>query len=291
MANIIAADVTLGAQSLFVADDPSVLRRQVWWDRKWPFRRDLTITTEDRGDIPEGHPLTVYLSYDLITKGKVRDDLRDIEVLYLSSLVPETWVILRKEAEIVDNQIRVRWDAEAEIEAGNVVEDTYYIYYGNSSLSGKPKVATYSYVDYPISISYIDQQVMFSGSVGDWIDGASEVPLVRATVPVRAEQIQIYANTGPANGIAEVQVDDGAWESVDLFSNETLNSQMVWETTDLSDARHTIRYRVSGRANPAATGRSVNLNMIKYKKHGIVEDVREEVDESLMWSSVIGGTV
>jgi hypothetical protein len=54
-------------------------------------------------------------------------------------------------------------------------------------------------------------------------------------------------------GIAEVKVDTGAWEEVDLYSTTDAMNVVVWSKTGLGNGPHTLVIRWTGRQSPAST--------------------------------------
>ena len=86
--------------------------------------------------------------------------------------------------------------------------------------------------------------------------------------------VQMYAKMGPQYGIAEVSVDGGSPERVDLYKPwwdpSKDGSQLIYETGDLADGPHTLVMTASGDKNPSATGYAISIN--RFSVWGVATD-------------------
>lgn len=267
-------------------------RSQVWWSQNYTYRRNILIEATPAG-LEENHPLTTYLSSKLITQGKVQRDGSDIEVLRLASFVPERWEVLNSYVEVRDQDIKIVWANGYEIPPGEIVTGVYYIYYGNHTLDGAPEPFDTPYVpsDWPLEIAYSHESIDYTRPGEHWIDNVATEYQAKATFNFYGDRVRILADTGLDWGIAEVQIDDGPWERADLFSNPPTSNAVVFSKENLSKATHTLRYRLSGDRNASASDIKINLTKIQFAKWGVGVDMGEEADETLLWSSAIGGTI
>ncbi len=69
--------------------------------------------------------------------------------------------------------------------------------------------------------------------------------------------------TRPDYGIAQVSVDGGPAELVDLYSASTLYKQQLWSSGPLPEGTHTVRITWTGTKNPSATGNKVPLDSLE----------------------------
>lgn len=263
----------------------------VWWNHLYPYRRRLKITASPAG-LDAGHPIVVSLnSDDIIGQDKVLEDFDDMEVLYLVSAVPEHWKALSRQVTEVGDELIVKFNLVSALTANQELDSTYYIYYGNKSLKNKPLTRTYTVNEYPLTVNWDDAGITYTRAGQWWNDNVSEVRHAKASFSFYGDQIKVYADKDPSYGIAEIQIDDGAWEQVDLYANaaDAVANVEVYNETGLSDGRHTIRVRVSGNKNPSASSTQINLTKITYRKTLTVVDVREETDGTMLWGSVFGG--
>lgn len=280
----------------FFVIEPSLLdisRSQFWWNDNYTYRRVIDVEATPTG-LPEDHPITSYITKAIIRQGKARTDGADIEVLRLADIAPERWVVIDKEIEILDDLIRVTWNNGYDIAPGMTLGETYYIYYGNQSLTDAPEVPatpTFHLSEWPVEVLWSDEEISYTRPGEHWIDNIAQEELAKASIYFYGDQIRVFADTGPQWGMAEVQIDNGPWEIVDLHYFTDALDTVVYTATGLSKGMHYLRYRMSGRKNPAADDFKINLTKIQYEKFAVGIDLGEEADETLMWSSALGGTI
>jgi hypothetical protein len=65
----------------------------------------------------------------------------------------------------------------------------------------------------------------------------------------------------------------------------------VLEQTGLAPGVHYLRIKDTGQKHVSSSGTHVNIEAINYRKHGLIENIREESNNSLLWSSIVGGAV
>jgi hypothetical protein len=70
------------------------------------------------------------------------------------------------------------------------------------------------------------------------------------------------AKTSPAYGQAEVKVDGGAAQMVDLYSASTAWKKKVWKSGDLELGDHTVTISWTGDKTKGATGTNINVDAI-----------------------------
>lgn len=255
---------------------------QPWWHTNYPYRRQLSIVPDE--DIEAGYIVRFDLPVAItIESGKVIPlDQEDLEIVYYD---PDP-VVLGRSVEVIDDQILVAFSVGTDV-AEDTVNLDHFAYYGNPDLIDAPSRPVFVDDLWPSDVT-IDDGISFTRPGEFWIDGVSEVMNAKATFTFGGTAVRISAIKGPNAGIAEVQIDDGAWEDVDLYQVTTSAPTVVYEVTDLVDVAHTIRYRVSGRKDSRSTSTAVNLTMIEYAKRVPIEELGEEILE-LTWSTHSGG--
>lgn len=287
---------SLGATLGFDIDDTLFVieRSQVWWNTNWLYRRNIWVQSNLEG-IETQHPITYYLSRRVVAQNKMRSDLADLEVLRLVSFVPEVWTRVPFVASLGDDVIEVQWENEIETVAGVDIRGAYFVYYGNHSLLGDEETAAYSPPAYPVSLPNTSGLLSYTRPGEYWVTeedlAVSRVYGAKMTLPFDGDQVRIKATKGPLWGIAEAQVDEGVWVTVDLYASTESFEEVVFEMTNLGVGRHTVRYRHAGVANPTALSTDINFSHVEYRKNAKAIDVGEEANETLLWGSVIGGVV
>jgi len=120
-----------------------------WWYPDYIYRRKLLLTAPNE-PVRVGHPAEINLGSVLIDYGKVRSDFEDIEVVYVDEdgehqlLYRETEL---EETEFGEGNLWVRFLLYDEIGSGESVSDSYFIYYGNPSLDGRPERPGFDFID------------------------------------------------------------------------------------------------------------------------------------------------
>jgi IPT/TIG domain/N-acetylmuramoyl-L-alanine amidase len=83
------------------------------------------------------------------------------------------------------------------------------------------------------------------------------------TIPFTGTYLAWIATTGPAYGLATVTVD-GVWTyTVDLYSEGTVYTKMVWNTGVLPSGSHRVKITWTGAKNPSATGTYISLDALE----------------------------
>jgi len=73
------------------------------------------------------------------------------------------------------------------------------------------------------------------------------------TVAFNGAKILLYASTGPDHGIAAFSIDGGPENEVDLYAPARADNVQIYASPTLPSGAHTLKVRVTGRQNPAAT--------------------------------------
>jgi len=290
---------TLQQQELFISADleqvkpVEIVRSQIWWSKFYSVRRNLKITATPDG-LPSGHPITAFVSKEISNLNKVQsEDLKDLEVLYLVSTVPDVWRRLPRVYESVSNYYRIRFLLQEPLSANESTEE-YFIYYSNPFRKtvyslGNPYVSSSSELDWPLQIGFSDQLISYTRPGEHWVLGESSTQDARASFEFYGPQVQLIMDKGPNFGIIEVQVDLLDWEEIDLYNSTDLQSQSIYVKSQLSDGPHIIRVKVTGKKNPASSSNNVKLRSFKYKKHSVAIDLGEEQYNKFGWSGRIAG--
>lgn len=260
-----------------------------WWNISYPFRRHLSLVGPS-GGIEAQHPITHIIPLSIsIDSGKVRNDLLDLVVLYYSaSAATPTWSVIPTNAQIVGDNIQVQFPLQADIEEGEVIDNSYYIYYGNSDLEATPTYLSYTPDPWPVELGFADAGISYTRPGEHWNLGISNGVGAKATLAFYGNKVRIIGNKGANWGIAEIQIDDGAWQDVDYFAVLDSFNVEIFSVT-LNKAKHTIRVRDAGKHNPSAYSSSVNIVRFEYSKGIESLDLGEEIND-FEWSSSIGGT-
>jgi subtilisin family serine protease len=110
------------------------------------------------------------------------------------------------------------------------------------------------------------------------------VPGATISVPFNGERLYLYAVKGPSMGIAEISLDAGAFEEVDLYRSTAAYKQMVWSSpVALSPGLHVVRVRCKGAAHPGAPATSTAVNVDYVELAGrLVTTTRVEENSPLL---------
>lgn len=82
------------------------------------------------------------------------------------------------------------------------------------------------------------------------------------TVTFRGTAVSWIGYRGPDAGIANVQIDGGAATAVDLYAASASYQPIVFSSTGLSDANHTLKITATGGKNGASTGTRVVVDAL-----------------------------
>ena len=119
--------------------------------------------------------------------------------------------------------------------------------------------------DARFSAGWTKSSVAFLWS-GSGVSNAPELPVTaqetetagaNVTLPFRGTGIAWVGYLGPDGGIAQVQVDAGPPQEVDLYSPTARYQPVVFSATALTDGNHTLTIQATGRRNPASTAARV----------------------------------
>lgn len=87
-------------------------------------------------------------------------------------------------------------------------------------------------------------------------DGAS------ATITFHGKQFNWITLKSSSMGIAEISVDGGPWQLVDLYSPTTLYQQVAFSSGPLANGPHTVVIRRTGTKNPSASNFYVGIDAV-----------------------------
>lgn len=100
-------------------------------------------------------------------------------------------------------------------------------------------------------------------------DGFVEVPVLEASQPqaklnyeFKGTMVSIFVVSGPDAGMIEYQVDQGAWQQLDLYTQWSgrLHLPKLYVLADeLTDSKHNLRIRVTNQKNPESNGHACRI--------------------------------
>jgi lysophospholipase L1-like esterase len=76
------------------------------------------------------------------------------------------------------------------------------------------------------------------------------------------DRVQLFGTKGDQRGIAAISIDGGAEVLSDLYSASSVSGATVYQSVTLNKGYHTIKVRVTGQRNSAATGTSIALDKL-----------------------------
>lgn len=80
-------------------------------------------------------------------------------------------------------------------------------------------------------------------------------------------QFGLRASTGPDRGIVEVDVDGSFVANVDLYSASAVVHQLVWQSSTLTNASHTVKFVVTGTKNAASSSVNTQIDSVQVTYH------------------------
>jgi len=174
---------------------------------------------------------------------------------------------------------------DGELDGGE--PDTEFVE-GDEVEGGDPWVSVELKDVWPIRIQHDDNLITYTRPGEHWKGGVSTRPLARATIQIYCTKFRILSEVGPDRGIMEVQINDGEWDEVDLYSPDP-EIRPVFEVWNMDPLKlHEVRVRVAESTNTLSVGLNVNIVAVEYSKPVILSDVGEQVSD-LIWSSFVGG--
>lgn len=278
------ADVR-GTAQLDTGGLPVITRAQPWWDHDYLYRRVLEFTVSPTG-LPEDHIVTVHVPKNIYYQGKTRGDYEDIEVLYLETVVPENWVKLGRLITEEEYTLKIDTAIPVDLDGNSFNSRRLFVYYGNPRLTDVTSRPAYTLDEYPLTAAYDSKYVTYTRN---WNDGTSDTPREKAVFVFYGPHAKVQCYVGTEEGIAEFQIDNGAWTSVDLYRHEETHQEVVFSTGELGEGRHQLRTRVTGQKNPASKNTRVRIAEFNYRNHSVWEDIKEEHDETLLWGGSMVG--
>ncbi len=81
-------------------------------------------------------------------------------------------------------------------------------------------------------------------------------------VKFNGNQVKLYGIGDPGHGIAAVSIDGGSETDVDFYTSSRQASHVVWTSPVLATGQHTLKVRVTGRRNAAATGATISADRV-----------------------------
>ena len=88
-----------------------------------------------------------------------------------------------------------------------------------------------------------------------WDSTANDYALVTFT----GTKLQLYGQVGPAYGIAQIQIDEGATFNVDFYASANQGNDLVFSTPAMVWGRHTVRVLVTG-THGSGSGNTVAID-------------------------------
>ena len=99
---------------------------------------------------------------------------------------------------------------------------------------------------------YLNQTVSFSNAANNYM-----------TLTFNGNRIEFYSAKASHHGIVAVSIDNGPETNVDLYAASRQNFVMAYNSGTLSQGNHTLKIRVTGSKNPAATGAYAIIDYVK----------------------------
>ena len=254
----------------------------MWWDSSYPLRRKLLLVPPPEG-ASAGQPVTFDLPAVLNEYNKVLSDGSDLEAVYQDD--DDAYHVLDREVIFTEELPDKITFALFEDLLGPT--DRYSIYYGNPSVAVPP--SSFDYSEWHNREDETSFNLTFTRPGEHWNEQSSSTPGARAAFRFYGDHVRMVSDVGRDQGIAEISVDEGPWEDVDLYSVTPQEEVIVWSKEGLVPGEHLVHVRVSGRQTPASSGYNVNIRYFEYLKYVDVIDEGEVVDVRV-WDSVIGGS-
>ena len=93
-----------------------------------------------------------------------------------------------------------------------------------------------------------------------WASTSASATIVSTSFTVSGNAAWV-STVGPNRGIAEVQVDGGSKQTIDLYAPTQEAARIVWARDALPTGTHTVTITVTNKRNTASTGTRVDVDM------------------------------
>ena len=128
--------------------------------------------------------------------------------------------------------------------------------------------STYTYDDADAALQYagawshVGPEVGYTSGEYQKTESFSSTADDSVTVPFTGTSIRWIASKAGNHGIADVYLDGVQVATVDGYSSSTVNQQVQYSKTGLTDGSHTLKIVVTGEKNPASSGTFVSVDAI-----------------------------
>lgn len=259
---------------------------QAWYNSNYILRRGVQITSPDGA--PAGHPVNFTLKDPAKS---LQSHNADVLVIYSSptEATPNYQVLPVKRSTNADGSILVQWALVNALLPNQTDSGSYYVYEANANIASIIIPPVYSPPAWPIQDTTASPSISYLRPGVYWNDGISSTFGATATIGFYGTAIQIFSNLGPNQGIAQLVLDNGTPQNIDLYSANQIN-EVVYENDNLNSNFHKIVLTVTSKANAASEGTSINITNFNIVKYLDVVDLGEEIFP-IIWSSIaFGGT-
>lgn len=261
----------------------SLVGPEDWWSAKFLYRRRLEVLASSTESLPVGHWVTFEIPAFTIEQGKMRTDLGDLEMV---SPTASGWVRLPRQASVVGSVIEVKFLLTEPLQPAATGE--YYLYYGSPLSTGAGRPA---FVDnpWPVLVDASDAEIDYTRPTEHWDYGVSDHAGARAAFEFAGTAVRFLSDIGPEWGVAEVQIDEGLWQTIDLYRETEELGAEVFQAVGLDPVSHKIRVQVTGLKNAKSLSSAVKVVGFEYVAPYQATVHGEEVDLS-SWSvmTVVG---
>lgn len=124
-----------------------------------------------------------------------------------------------------------------------------------------------------------------------WVGGVGLVKGARATVTFASDRIRMVCTMANNQGIAHIRIDEDDWEEVNLFNHTSVGEVTIFTKEGLEPKEHTLQLVVSGDKSPDSSGYGINFLRFETLDVAKLENLGEEVNPDLVWTSVFGGAI
>jgi Tfp pilus assembly protein PilV len=124
--------------------------------------------------------------------------------------------------------------------------------------------APYTYDDTNAALTLTGTWLRVSGQGSDY-NGTETTSLVTnssMSVSFTGTKVQWYGTTGPAEGKANVLIDNVLVATADLYSGSTKRQQLIYNGTGLTNTAHTLKIVENGTKNASSSGNLISVDAI-----------------------------
>jgi uncharacterized protein YkwD len=164
-----------------------------------------------------------------------------------------------------EHTLSIYWLGQKSASASNYMIDVdAFDVFGTFSAAPKAQPITWRYEQSDPRITYLGTwSTRWTGSASGWSFYYTSTKNDAAIVNFTGTSVELLAKKGPVYGKAEISLDGGKPETIDLYSATDAFAQSVYRQEGLSEGEHTLTIKCTGAKADASGGYVVDIDALK----------------------------